>query len=62
MATHLYRHRITAVIERDIPYDPAKPETFQAALQTVADQRKALAEMAGCTIKTDAGKPVAVRE
>ncbi len=58
---HVFRHRFTAQHTQDIEYDPSKPETYQAALEKVAETRKGLVAL-GCTIMIDMGKPIALRE
>ncbi len=58
---HLYRHKITATFERELPYDIAKPETYTDALKAVADIRDSVTGLGG-TITHDAGRPVTVRD
>lgn len=61
MATkHVHRYTIRAELGGDIEYDPAKPETYTAALEQVAAVRKVLID-AGATIKHESAKPVIVR-
>lgn len=62
MATKtVHRYRIDARIEGEIPYDPAKPETYTAALDAVATKREALADI-GAKITHDRSGPITVRE
>lgn len=60
MAT-VHRHTIIAEFKVDEPYDPTKPETYQAALAKVDEARKA-AIAAGFTLTKDSGQPVNTRD
>lgn len=57
---HVARYRLDAQLSGDIPYDPNEPATYQAALEQVAEKRKAL-ETTGASVKPGTPRPVQVR-
>lgn len=56
----VHKYQLTATVSGSIPYDPDKPDTYTAALKTVADMREAL-EALGATVTGRSG-PAKVRE
>ncbi len=57
MATTAHKYTLIAKIDGEIPYDVTDPASYTAALEKVAEQRKALLA-AGAEIVTDRGAPV----
>lgn len=57
----VHKYRLDATIRGEIEYDAAKPESYTAALATVAEKRQALIT-AGAEITKDDGAPKVVRE
>ena len=61
MSKNVLRYTLTlANLTGEIGYDPAKPESYTAALQTLADLRVKL-HGAGVTVEKETARPVVVK-
>ena len=61
MSRNVLRYSLLlAPIMGEFEYDPAKPATYTAALQSLADLRAKLAA-AGVTVTRESAKPVSVK-